>query len=417
MQYGLIGEHLSHSFSKEIHTALAGYPYILKEIPKDGVETFMREKAFSGINVTIPYKQTVMPFLDEIDPAAKVIGAVNTVVNRDKRLYGYNTDFGGMAALIQRMGVSLTNKKVLILGTGGTSNTAQAVATHLGAKSIFKVSRTAGDNVLTYGEALITHTDTDILINTTPCGMFGNASGYPIDPQAFPHLSGVIDAIYHPLRSALVLRAREMGVPAQGGLYMLVMQAALAAQHFTGKTWDTDTIHTVYYNTLKSKENIVLIGMPASGKSTVGKALAAKLSRPFIDTDEEIIKRAGCDIPTIFKTKGEQAFRDLESAVIADVATQSGAVIATGGGAILRCENVHALRANGRLLFLDRPLAQLIPTNDRPLASSIDAIRERYNERYPLYTKTADVTVPADGTVAEVTDMTLAAFETCVKEG
>lgn len=402
MQYGCIGEHLTHSFSREIHAALADYPYELKEIPMGALDAFMTARDFKAINVTIPYKQDVIPFLKEVNETAAQIGAVNTVVNRDGQLYGYNTDFGGMSALIKRAKIDLFGKKVLILGTGGTSHTAAAVAQHMGAASIYKVSRGERSGVLTYDVVKDYHTDADILINTTPCGMFSRDAGMPIDPALFPHLSGVIDAIYNPLRTEFVLKARAMGVPAAGGLYMLVMQAVLASEIFLDTKYPDDIAKTVYRKIKAGKENIVLTGMPGSGKSTIGKLLAKKLDRPFIDTDEEIEREVGATPSDIFAARGEPAFRDIESAVIKRLSAQNGAVIATGGGAILRPENVQALRMNGRLFFLNRSVEQLIPTADRPLASTREAIVKRFSERFAAYLSTADVAIPGDGTPNEV---------------
>ncbi len=402
MQYGCIGEHLTHSFSREIHAALTDYQYELKEIPMGELPAFMTARDFKAINVTIPYKQDVIPFLKEVNDTAAMIGAVNTIVNKNGELYGYNTDFGGMSALIKRAKIDLFGKKVLILGTGGTSNTAAAVAKHMGAAVVFKVSRSEKTSVLTYDAVKAYHTDADILINTTPCGMFSREQGMPIDPALFPHLSGVVDAIYNPLRTAFVLKARSLGVPAAGGLYMLVMQAVLASEIFIDTKYPDDIAETVYRKVKASKENIVLTGMPGSGKSTVGKLLAAKLGRPFIDTDEEIEKETGATPSQIFATRGEPAFRDIETAVIKKLAHQNGAVIATGGGAILRSENVDALRMNGRLFFLNRPVEQLIPTADRPTASTRDAIAKRFSERFAIYLSTADTAIPGDGTPEEV---------------
>jgi shikimate dehydrogenase len=405
MQFGLIGEHLAHSFSKEIHSRLGQYPYDLLELAPDAVTAFMTARQFAGINVTIPYKQTVIPFLKDIDPVAKEIDAVNTVLNKNGELYGYNTDFGGLTALIQKAGISLENKKVLILGTGGTSRTALAVAHSLGAKETYRVSRSKGKDVLTYGEVMESHTDADILINTTPCGMFGNQQGMPIDPDLFPRLSGVVDAIYNPLRTLLVQKASEKGIPATGGLFMLVMQGVLASQLFLDVTYPQEITENIYRDIEISKENIVLTGMPSCGKSTVGKRLSETLNRPFIDTDAEIEKKAGMTISDIFATQGEQAFRDLETAVIKEVAAETGVVIATGGGAVLRQENVRALRSNGKLFFLNRPLHLLIPTDDRPLAGSKQAIEKRFAERFSIYCDTADSIIDGSGCPETVTDL------------
>ncbi len=412
MQYGCIGEHLSHSFSKEIHAALADYLYELKEIPADRLDAFMEAREFTAINVTIPYKQAVIPHLRAVSDTAKAIGAVNTIVNKNGDLYGYNTDFGGMTALIKRAGLDLTDKKVLVLGTGGTARTAKAVAIHLGAKTVLTVSRTAKEGVLTYEAAAAHHTDADILINTTPRGMFSREQGMPIDPALFPQLSGVIDAIYNPLRTQLVLNAKKRGIPASGGLYMLVMQAVLASEIFLDTKYDPAVTETVYRRVKQSKENIVLTGMPASGKSTVGRLLAQKLGRPFIDTDTVIEQTAGMTPSAIFSEKGEAAFRALESAVIREVSANSGAVIATGGGAVLRPENVDSLRSNGRLFFLNRPIELLTPTPDRPLALDRAAIEKRFSERFPTYLSTADHVIAGEGTPAAVATLIERSFLT-----
>lgn len=398
MQYGCIGEHLTHSFSKEIHGQLQDYLYELKEIPMGQLDAFMEKRNFRAINVTIPYKKDVIPYLKEISPMAAAIGAVNTIVNRNGELYGYNTDFGGMLDLINRTGITIQGKKVLILGTGGTSKTAEAVAKHMGAAVVWKVSREAKTGVLTYEQVLAQHLDAQILINTTPKGMFSREGGMPIDPAVFPNLSGVIDAVYNPLRTEFVLKARSLGVPAAGGLYMLVRQAVLASEIFLDVTYPETVTEQVYRKIKADKENIVLIGMPGSGKTTVGKLLAQELGRPYWDTDTLIEEKTGKTPAQIILEQGEPAFRDIETEVIRELAVQNGSVIATGGGAVLRPENAEFLRRNGKLFFLDRPLEMLIPTQDRPLSSTKDAITQRYRERYPVYTAAADVKVYNDDT-------------------
>ncbi|MBE6600972.1 MAG: shikimate dehydrogenase [Ruminococcaceae bacterium] len=397
MQYGCIAEHLGHSFSREIHGALADYSYELRELTPEQLDGFMREKEFCGINVTIPYKATVIPYLDEIDEAAQRIGAVNTVVNRNGRLYGYNTDFYGMSAMIAHLGLCLAGKKVAVLGTGGTSHTACEVARSMGAKSLLTVSRTARDGCITYADLVRENTDTQILINTTPCGMYPNPEGKAVDVAAFPALEGVVDAVYNPLRPQLVMDAMARGIPAEGGLYMLVAQAVRASEIFLDTEYPADTTERVYRKIFLQKENIVLVGMPACGKSTVGRLIAEHTGRAFCDLDEEIVKAAGMSIPEIFQRDGEIGFRNLETQVLKAVAQQNSMVLATGGGAILRDENVVALRRNGRLYFIDRPLEELMPTEDRPLASSREAIRKRFEERYPRYCAVADSRVPVYG--------------------
>ena len=400
--YGCIAEHLGHSFSALIHQKLADYHYELCELTPDEVDGFMKKKAFRAINVTIPYKQTVIPYLDEIDPIASRIGAVNTIVNRDGRLYGYNTDFAGMCALIRRLGLSLEGKKVAILGTGGTSKTARAVAAHLGAGEILVVSRTPREGIIDYATLTAQHTDTEILINTTPVGMYPNNDGLPVEPELFPKLSGVVDAVYNPLSTVLVRRAQAMGVPAEGGLYMLVAQAAFAVEHFLDVTIPREKIDEVYEDIVKQKRNIVLVGMPGCGKTTLGRILAERLGLDFVDGDEEIVRREGMPIPQIFAERGENAFRDCEAAAIREsIAPRGGCVVATGGGAILRDENVFRLKQNGVLIFLDRPLDQIAATGDRPLSSNREMLETRYRERYPKYCACADIILPIGSDVYE----------------
>ena len=402
MEYGLIGEHLPHSFSKEIHETLAGYTYELCELKQDEVGAFLEKREFKGINVTIPYKQTVIPYLDEIDEKARAIGAVNTIVNRGGKLYGYNTDYDGMAGLIRRLGIEVEGREVLIFGTGGTSKTAAAVVRDMGAKSVTRVSRTASGDAISYEEAAVR--DAQVIINTTPAGMFPNVDAQAMDLSAFPHLEGVVDAVYNPLRTRLVQQALALGAKAEGGLYMLVGQAVSACEYFLGQKLADDAAEQVFRSIAHGKENIVLTGMPGSGKSTVGALLAEALGRELVDTDAEIIRAAGMPITEIFASRGEQGFRDLESEIVAEVSLRTGIIIATGGGAILREENVRKLKQNGRLFFLDRVLCDIVPTDDRPLSSDYEALKLRYEERYPRYIATADVTVPVKGTAEDVAE-------------
>ena len=398
MEYGLIGEKLGHSFSREIHQRLGGYDYRLQELTPAQLPAFLEKRDFRGVNVTIPYKQTVIPLLDEVDPKAAAIGAVNTIVNRRGRLCGYNTDYDGMAALARHAGLTLKNKNVLILGTGGTSRTAMTVAADLGAAEIRRVSRTGRGGAITYEQAA--DLPVQVLINTTPCGMYPGCDGQPMDLSRFGWLEGVLDAVYNPLRTRLVLQARDNGARGQGGLYMLVAQAAAACRLFLDRPLPDGALDSVYRAIHGQKQNIVLTGMPGSGKSTVGRVLARQLDRELVDTD--IIRVAKKPIPEIFAQRGERGFRDLESQVIQEVSRRTGLVIATGGGAILREENVRRLRQNGRIYFLDRPAEDILPTDDRPLARDMEAVRQRYAERYPRYTSTADAAVPVRGSAEDV---------------
>lgn len=401
---GLIGRKLGHSYSPQIHRALADYDYRLWELEPEELETFFRRRDFTGVNVTIPYKQAVIPLLDELSETAHAIGAVNTVVCRAGKLFGDNTDFAGMAALIRHIGLSLAGKKVLILGTGGTSKTAMAVARSLGAAEIYRLSRSGRDGALTYEDAIRLHADADVLINTTPGGMYPAVDGCPIDPDSFPQLCGVVDAVYNPLRTNLVLRARSRGIPAEGGLYMLAAQAAYASALFRGCEISQADIDLAYRTVRRAMENIVLIGMPSSGKSTVGRALAERTGKRFVDSDDLVTERIGMSIADYFAAHGEAVFRDREQEAIASIAAVGGQVIATGGGAVLRSENITALRRSGRLVFLDRSPEKLIATADRPLASDREALQRRYAERYDLYCAAADLHIDGDGTVSDTAE-------------
>lgn len=400
MKYGLIGKKLGHSFSKEIHEKIAVYSYELKEIVPEEVEKFFIEKDFVAINVTIPYKQTVIPFLDEIDEEAKRIGAVNTVVNRDGKLYGYNTDYFGLKSLIVRLGIPIYGKKVLILGTGGTSKTATTVVEDMGAKEIITVSREKKDNAISYAEAVSMHGDADVIINATPLGMYPKVEETPIEVDKFNKLSGVVDVIYNPLRTKLVLSAQKMGIKAGCGLYMLIAQAVRASEIFTGEKYDDGVVGKVYRDIKKEKENVVLTGMPSSGKSTIGKELT-RYGYTFIDTDLEIVKRTGREISKIIKDEGIEEFRKIEKEIIKEVSCVNGAVIATGGGAILDEANVENLKRNGKIYFLDAPIERLKATKDRPLSDDEDKLRALYDERIDRYRQTADVIVNAGTSIED----------------
>ncbi|MBQ1946397.1 MAG: shikimate dehydrogenase [Clostridia bacterium] len=406
MKCGCIGKKLTHSFSKEIHAMLADYSYELMELTEEQIPAFFAHKDFDAINVTIPYKQTVIPYLDCVSDVARKIGAVNTIVNRNGRLLGYNTDYYGMKALLEKAGICVNGKKVLILGTGGTSKTARVLTQDLGAADILLVSRRTSENTVTYAEAVQYHADAQVIINTTPCGMYPDCDAAPIDLAAFPALEGVIDAVYNPLCTNLILQARSRGVKAEGGLYMLVMQAVVAVEKFLDKTIDKTEADRVFAQILAAKENIVLIGMPGSGKSTVGRLLNVP-GFDFIDTDAEIEKRCGCSIRQLIEEKGEKYFRDLESAVISDVSSAGQRIIATGGGAVLREENVRCLRRNGKLYFLNADLGRLRATGDRPLANTEEKIKNLFAQRSPIYHAAADVIVPDMPTAREEADYIL----------
>ncbi len=404
MKYGLIGEKLGHSFSKEIHEQIENYTYTLCELSPDELDSFMTKREFCAINVTIPYKEKVIPYLDYVSDRAKAIGAVNTIVNIDGKLYGYNTDCLGLSALMRKADIFPKGKKVLILGTGATSKTARSVADELGAKEIIIVGRSPKDGSITYDEMYKSHKDADIIINTTPCGMYPDCTQSPVDITEFTSLSGVVDVIYNPLRSPLVTKAKSLGINAVGGLYMLVSQAIYAIEKFVGREYDETLADSIYNSIKSSRENIVLVGMPSSGKSTIARELAALTGREMTDTDQLIVTTHNMPIPDIFKNFGEKVFRKWESEAVKEVSKKSGVIIATGGGAVLNPDNVAALRQNGKIYFIDRPLEALFPTSDRPLAQNKEAIINLYNERYPIYTSSADSIVINNKSTSELSD-------------
>ena len=404
MRYGLLGEKLGHSFSKEIHEKLGLYTYELIELTPTGLDAFLREKVFSGVNVTIPYKQAVIPYLDSISERAGKIGAVNTIVNRGGKLFGDNTDFGGLEALIRKTGLVLAGKTVLIAGTGGTSKTARAVAEAMGAAKVLRMSRGGKEDAVSYADAYEKYASAQILFNTTPSGMYPKPDGMAVDLDRLPELEGVIDVVYNPLTTRLVREARERGIRAENGLYMLVAQAVLAADSITGAEFGRDITDRIFAELVFEKRNIVLTGMPSSGKSTIGKILSEKLGRELVDTDARIVEKAGMPITEIFRTKGENAFRDLETETIEEVSASGGKVLSTGGGAVLRKRNVDLLKRNGTVVFLDRPLEALLPSDDRPLADNAEKLRGLYAERLPVYTASADVILQVSGTPEQTTE-------------
>ena len=396
MKYGVIGESLKHSFSPEIHAQIGDYQYEIKEIEPQRLEEFMKKREFCGINVTIPYKERVIPMLDHVDPAALEIGAVNTVVNKAGKLYGYNTDYSGLKALSDRIGLEIKGKKVLVIGTGGTSKTATRVLKDSGAKEIIYVSHTKKMGACTYEEVYRHHTDCEIIFNTSPVGMYPKNDGIPLDLEAFYSLEGVLDVIYNPIRTNLVQKALSLGKKAGGGLYMLGAQAVYASGHFFGGSVDNSLFERVYKAVLSGKDNITLIGMPSCGKTTVGKLISEMTGKTFVDTDCLITEKIGMSIPEYFEKYGEAAFRTVEADVIREVSAKTNQAIATGGGAILNPDNVRRLKQNGLVYFIDRSLELLCPTTDRPLSSSRDAIEKRYKERYEIYCSSCDVRINGD---------------------
>ena len=402
-KFGLIGKTLKHSYSKTIHNLLGDYSYDLVELEEDKVKDFVLSKEYHGYNVTIPYKQTVIPYLDEVDKSALDIGAVNTVVNKNGKLIGYNTDIFGMKYALDRAGIRLNGKVVLILGSGGTSKTATALAKQEKAKEIIVLSREGKVNYQNYFE----QKEVQIVINTTPVGMFPNNYDCKIDLDKFEKLEGVFDAVYNPDLTYLTYTAKKLGVKYSNGLPMLVAQAKGAMQLFFDKQIDDDIIQKVLQKLKKETLNIVLIGMSGCGKSSVGKLLAKELGREFVDTDTLIEERENRDIPTIFKDSGEPYFRQVEKAVLKDQGKLTGKVIATGGGVIKDKDNYFPLKQNGVIIYLKRDIEKL-ERKGRPLSTDLGAVKKLFEERKELYQNFADIVVDNNGqiqnTVKEILD-------------
>ncbi len=404
MRYGLIGEKLGHSFSQTIHEQFGNPEYGILEIPRDRIEEYLREADFEGINVTIPYKETALRFCEPSETAS-AIGCVNTLVKKEGKVYGHNTDTHGFSYMLTRSGIDLGGKKVLILGSGGTSKTACYTALTKGASSVTVVSRSAKSygigtegnlDFITY-EELKDHRDAQILINTTPVGMFPDNDGMPADPAEFPNLSGVVDVVYNPLTTKLVRKAQKLGIPATNGLSMLVGQAWYAERLFFGRDTepgeeDLKDLERVIHRVKMEKSSYILIGMPGCGKSTVGAMLSKKFDRDFIDTDVMFREENGVGAGEYIEEFGEEAFREKEAEVVRRAASRSGIVIATGGGAILREENVDALKSNGLLIYLHRELKDLA-SEGRPLSQNDEKRKALYYKRLPIYLKLQDMTV------------------------
>lgn len=396
MEYGLIGERLGHSYSPQIHRCFGDYDYQLYPMPKAELEAVLKSRQFKGLNITIPYKRDMLPFCDEISPTVRAVGSANTLVLQNGRLVAENTDLPGFLTMLEKGGIALTGKKVAILGSGGTSLTAQAVCRALHARETVVVSR---QGPVTYETLYAQHGDIQVLINATPVGMYPGNLVSPVDIAAFPQLSGVADVIYNPARTALLLDARARGIPCVDGLWMLVAQAWHAARLFLGQEIPPEKMEEAYRAVRQGCLNLVLIGMPGSGKTTLGRMAAQALGKKFVDLDAEIARQAG-PIPEIFARQGEAAFRQLESEAAARFGKESGLVIATGGGAILREENVRALSQNGVLAWVKRPVEQL-STAGRPLSTGPEALRRMEQARMPLYRTAANFEVENEDTVKQ----------------
>ncbi len=411
MRYGLIGEKLGHSFSKIIHEKLADYTYDLIPLSLEELDVFMREKEFSAINVTIPYKETVIPYLDEVDPKAAKMGAVNTVVQRNGKLFGYNTDYFGFRYMLEHNHIQIAGKKVLVLGRGGASKAVIAVLEDMGAAEIHTIYYKIAEDSISYETCYALHTDAQVIVNTTPVGMYPNSGHTPIDLTPFTNLEAVADVVYNPLRTRLVLDAEEKGCQAIGGLEMLVGQAKYAVEIFLDQSLPEDSIDVVYKDLMAERRNLVLIGMSGCGKSTLGKLAAEKLGKTFVDTDAEIIKRIGMSIADYFAAYGEDSFRKVESEVVQEISTQNNLVISTGGGVIKNPENIRWLKGNGTVIWIQRDPELLESGNGRPLVPDQEAVRRLYKERLPLYTAAAETIIENDGNEEEALQKILTAFE------
>lgn len=401
MEYGLIGEKLGHSYSQMIHARLADYRYELKEVAPERLDAFIEARNFRGLNVTIPYKQAVMKHCAELSPEAMEVGSVNTLIVRpDGSLFGHNTDIDGFIYMLRRGEIDPAGAKAVILGSGGTSLTARAALTRLGAREIVTVSR---KGPVDYAALYAEHADAEILVNATPVGMYPKNGASPVELDRLPKVRGVADVIYNPEKTALILAAQAKGIPAVSGLSMLVAQAREAAELFAGHAIPAGRVEDIVSEIGAQTLNLILIGMPGCGKSTLGQAVAAALQREFVDCDAEIVRRAGKSIPEIFAQDGEGAFRALESGVLADVCRGHGLVISTGGGAVLRAENRDAMRQNGRVCLIRRALV-LLPRDGRPLSDSEDAVARLWEARRAAYETAADFPVENDGTVEEAAE-------------
>ena len=405
MKCGLLGRKLGHSYSPQIHSLLGSYPYVLFEKEPEELRDFLKNGDFTGINVTIPYKKEVIPYLDDLSPTARKMGAVNTVIRRpDGTLFGHNTDYYGFSSMVAKTGLDVAGKKALVLGSGGASNTVVAVLTELGARPVV-ISRQGENN---YGN-LPLHADAALIVNATPVGMYPNTGISPIDLGLFPRLEGVLDVVYNPARTQLLLDAEQRGLVTENGLWMLVAQAKEAAECFTGSPIDDARIGEIHRKLSVQMQNIVLIGMPGCGKTTVAGKLGALLGRTVMDVDAEIIRLAGKSIPDIFAQEGEDAFRALETKALAELGKQSGLIIATGGGCITKQRNYPLLHQNGRIFWLQRKL-DVLPTDGRPLSQS-NRLADMYAVREPLYRRFADHIIDNNGTMEETLAQILAALE------
>lgn len=392
--YGLIGRKLGHSFSVPIHKSFGCPDYSLIELEPEELKGFMENKNFSAINVTIPYKHDVMEFCGHISLEAQDIGAVNTIVNKNGELYAYNTDIYGFQYMMKSAGIGFEGKKVLILGSGGTSHTTRVAARYMKAHEIVIISRSGEDNY----ENISKHADTDIIVNTTPVGMYPNCPASPIDLDIFKNLSGVVDVVFNPCRTGIILQAEKLGIPHVSGLKMLVAQAKQAEELFFGISIDDNRIEEITAEIKRQTQNIVLIGMPGGGKSTVGNALSSICGRECVDIDDMISERAGMTIPDIFSKYGEEYFRQLETESLYDAGKRSGIIITAGGGIVTQPRNYPLVHQNGRIYEICRPI-NLLATDGRPLSTDMEALAAMYEKRRPMYESFRDIKIDNNSTI------------------
>lgn len=402
--FGLLGRKLGHSWSPQIHTQLCGYEYGLHEVEPEDLASFLASTDLAGMNVTIPYKKNVVSFCTELSPAAKAIGSVNTLVRRADGWYGDNTDYAGFKAMVNACGVSVQGRKTLVFGTGGASLAVIAALRDLGAEPIVNISRSGPDNY----DNLSRHQDAEILVNTTPLGMYPNTGVSPVEVKDFPGCRAVLDVVYNPLRTKLLMDAEALGIPHAGGLIMLVEQARRSAEQFSGVPIPDSRVTEIVSALTAEMENIIFIGMPGCGKSAVGKRLAPMIGRTYVDADEILVEKAGMTIPDIFAAEGEEGFRRRETEVLAELGKRSGIILSTGGGCITRPENYPHLHQNGKIFWIQRDLNNL-PTEGRPLSQQND-LMALYERRKELYTAFADHIIVSDEDFSHTIQNVLEAF-------